>query len=274
MKTKYIGYGALIVIIIGIIFIRLPKSPPSQNTALVSRVIDGDTVELQSGERVRLLGINTPERGQLYYQEAKNRLKELIENKTVILEKDVEDKGKYGRLLRFIFLGNENINVKMVEEGYATLYILRSGMKYEKELKDAWNECLENEVGLCKPSSDPCNNRCIGIYYFHWNAEGNDCDNLNDEYVTFKNTCNLSCNLTAWTVKDESSRDPYIFPDFVLGSEATVMLYTGCGNDTETELYWCSSGKTCNAIWNNNGDTLYLRNSDGELVLSYTYPEY
>ena len=51
---------------------------PEITSAIVSRIIDGDTIELQNGERVRLLGINTPEKGQPYYEEATNRLKELI----------------------------------------------------------------------------------------------------------------------------------------------------------------------------------------------------
>ena len=54
-------------------------TPPLEITsAIVSKVIDGDTIKLQNGERVRLLGINTPEMGQPYYEEATNRLKELI----------------------------------------------------------------------------------------------------------------------------------------------------------------------------------------------------
>jgi len=113
------------------------------------------------------------------------------------------------------------------------------------------------------------------ISSFHWNAEGNDCYNLNDEYVILKNDCLYSCDLTRWTVKDESARNPYVFPSFVLASRDTVTLYTGCGTNTNTKLYWCSSGYSCNAIWNNKGgDTLYLRNSNGELVLASSYSGY
>jgi len=273
----------LILVIIGVIFIsgcvkeidkdELAKLQPE--TAIVSEVIDGDTVKLQNGETVRLLGINAPEKGQPYYEESTNRLKQLIEGKEVILEKDVNDKDQYGRLLRYIFLNDENINVKLVREGLATAYIIPPNIKYEAELKEAENEAKNSEINIWRqPKQGECDNRCIGIYYFHWNAAGNDCDNLNDEYVIFKNSCSYPCNLTGWSVKDESSRNPYIFPEFILESGSTVTLYTGCGTDTDTSLYWCSSGYTCNAIWNNRGDTLYLRNSNGELVLSYSYTGY
>lgn len=242
-------------------------------TALITYVIDGDTAKISTGESIRLIGINTPERGQPYYEEATNRLKTLVEGKSVRLEKDIVDQDQWGRLLRFIFYNDENINVKMIREGYATVYIIPPNTKYKAELENAWQECLNDKINLCKPGEDICDNTCIGIDYFHWNAEGNDCYNLNDEYVTFRNSCSYSCDLTDWTVKDESSRSPYSFSTFTLKSGATVILYTGCGTNTETELYWCSSGYSCNAIWNNScsGDTLYLRNRRGELILDYHY---
>ncbi|MHC1624081.1 MAG: lamin tail domain-containing protein [Candidatus Methanospirareceae archaeon] len=93
---------------------------------------------------------------------------------------------------------------------------------------------------------------------FHWNAEDNDCYNLNDEYAILKNTCSHSIDMTGGTVKNEANHI-YTFPDFTLAGGATVTLYTGSGKDITTELYWNSSGHSCNAIWNNDGDTLYLR---------------
>lgn len=257
--------------------------PPQQNNqqettvnktiVLISKVIDGDTVELQNNIKVRLLGINTPERGQPHYQEATNRLKELVEGKNVILEGDIEDKDQYGRLLRYIFVDNIFVNMQLVKEGYATVYIFQPNIRYETSLRNAENEAETSKLNIWKqPTGENiCDNRCIGISYFKWNAEGNDCDNLNGEYVIFVNTCSYSCDLANWTVKDESSRNPYVFPNIVLESGKTATLYTGCGINTETQFYWCSSGYTCNAIWNNNGDTLYMRNSNGELVFKYPY---
>ncbi|MBI3190494.1 thermonuclease family protein [archaeon] len=245
----------------------------NKSTAFASRVIDGDSIELSNNIEVRLLGINTPERGQPYYQESTDRLKKLVEGKNVVLEDDIEDKDQYGRLLRYVFIDNLFVNLQLVKEGYATVYILQPNTKYETSLRNAENEAKTLKLNIWKqPTGENiCDNRCVGISYFKWNAEGNDCDNLNGEYVKFVNTCSYSCDLTSWTVKDESSRNPYVFPIFVLESGKTVTLYTGCGTDTKTQFYWCSSGYSCNAIWNNDGDTLYLRNSNGELVLNYPY---
>ena len=115
-----------------------------------------------------------------------------------------------------------------------------------------------------------CDSSCISIIDFHY-AAGNDCKNLNGEYVVFKNTCKFSCDLTGWNVKDASTHS-YVFKTFILESDSAFTLYTGSGTDTSTEIYWNSKGNPCNAIWNNDKDTLYLRNSNNDLVLSYSYP--
>ncbi len=244
------------------------KPIPETTTAIVSAVIDGDTVKLQNGESVRLLGINTPEMGQPFYEEAAKRLKELVEGREVRLEADIEEKDRYGRLLRHIYSGDSLVNLELVKEGYAHVYIIPPNTLYSSEFEAGEEEARNAERGIWQLSEG--SSSCIGILYFHWNAEGNDCDNLNDEYVTFKNTCPESIDMTGWTVKDEANHI-YAFPDFSLISGATVTLYTGTGIDTTTKLYWHNSGNACNAIWNNDGDTLYLRDLNGNLVMSQRY---
>ena len=245
----------------------------SQADYSLIEVIDGDTIKLDSGETVRLIGINAPEEGQPYYEEAKSWLKEIIEGKNVSLEKDIEETDQYGRLLRYVFLEDKNINIELVRNGFATVYIVEPNDKYETELEEAWEECLNNELNLCKPAENAQGScaECISVEVFE-NAEGDDCDNLNGEYVTFTNNCQYSCDLSGWTVKDETSRNPFTFDDFELDGGENAKLYTGCGTNTQSELYWCSTGYPCNAIWNNNGDTLYSRNELGELVLEHNYP--
>ena len=98
-------------------------------------------------------------------------------------------------------------------------------------------------------------------------AEGDDRDNLNDEYVMFRNSGNTELNLSGWTVTDEAGK-AYTFPDgYTLPPSATVTLHTGSGTDTETDLYWGSGSP----IWNNGGDTVTVRNSEGDVVRAETY---
>ena len=94
-------------------------------TTKVTRVIDGDTFETETGEKVRLIGINAPEISDIFGQEAKQYLSDLIENKTVDLQTDniSNDRDRYQRLLRYIILDGVDINKKMVSDGYAFAYL-------------------------------------------------------------------------------------------------------------------------------------------------------
>jgi endonuclease YncB( thermonuclease family) len=116
-------------------------------TGFVSKVIDGDTVII-NGESVRLLGMDTAERGEDCYKEAKVRLEELVLNKEVELSSDVNDKDQYKRLLRWILIDGENVNLVMVEEGLAIARFYED-KKYKNEILNAEKEARANRIG-CK----------------------------------------------------------------------------------------------------------------------------
>ncbi len=136
---------------------------------LVQRVVDGDTFVLEGGERVRLLGIDTPEKFQSQKLDkdversgmdkktiqklgelASEYVKKLVEGKKVILvpEQNYEDKDKYGRLLRYIYLEDGTfVNKKIVEDGYANAYRQFPVSKLD-EFIQAEKEARDNKRGL------------------------------------------------------------------------------------------------------------------------------
>ncbi len=235
----------------------------SKESAVVARVVDGDTLELENGDRVRILGINSPEKNNFYYQEAKDRMVELVEGKQITMEKGDDDKDRYGRLLRFVFVGDEFVNLQMVKEGYASVYLMPQGSKYYDEFSDAELGAKKNKVGIWSSAE----RSCIEVIFMNYNAEGNDNENLNDEYATFRNVCDEAVELRGWTVKDEG-RNTYTLGSFVLDKESEFTLHSGKGTDNSSDLYWNSRM----GVWNNDGDTLFLRDGQGNLVLSYKYP--
>ncbi len=245
-----------------------PGQANGYETAIVTRVIDGDTVVIEGDERIRLLGIDTPERGQHFYQEAKQMLQEMVENKTVMLESDIKNRDKYNRLLRYIYAGETLVNLELVKKGMARAYIIPPNERHSDEILMAEAEARNSNLGIWKFSGLK-DIFCIGIFYFHYNARGNDNENLNDEYVVFRNSCNHSLNLGGWVIKDAANKS-YAFPDFPVPAKTKFILHTGSGTDNETDLYWESS----RAIWNNNGDTLRMWNSEGELLLDYSYGQH
>ena len=243
----------------------VPIFPLSQDLAeaIVTKEEDGDTVELQDGQRVRLLGLNTPEKAQPCYQEATERLSKLVLNKKIQLEMDKTDKDKYGRLLRHIYADDQNVGIILLKGGYANVFFISPDLKYKEEFESAKNYAKKQQLCMWAVSDYE---KCIGISYFKYNAEDNDRENLNGEYVSFKNSCDFAISMKGWSVKDDATH-MYKFPDFVLASHQTVTLNTGSGTDSVDNLYW---GQNL-PVWNNDVDTLYMWDSEGKLILEYGY---
>ena len=116
--------------------------------SLVTQVIDGDTIAIEGGERVRLLGIDTPERGEDYYNEAKEYLEEKILMKEVKLEKSVENKDEYNRLLRYIWINNSLVNLELIEKGFAKAYFYNDEEAYKGLIAEAEKIAIEDREGL------------------------------------------------------------------------------------------------------------------------------
>lgn len=133
----------------------------SMQRATVSRVIDGDTIELETGEKVRYIGVDTPETKhpnkpvQCFGREAAQKNKELVEGKEILLEKDVSETDRYGRLLRYIYLPNPEatdeaifVNELLIEQGYAQVITYPPDVKYHPLLLQAQQQAQTEEKGL------------------------------------------------------------------------------------------------------------------------------
>ncbi len=116
--------------------------------AIVTRIVDGDTVVVEGGRKVRLLGMDTDERGEPCYAVAKDRLASLILNREVRLEREGDDKDMYDRLLRWIWLDDVNINQRMVAEGLAVARFEQES-RYQEEMASVEHSAIVNRLG-CK----------------------------------------------------------------------------------------------------------------------------
>ncbi|MBR9681874.1 MAG: thermonuclease family protein [Candidatus Altiarchaeota archaeon] len=121
-------------------------------------VIDGDTLRV-SGQSVRILGINTPERGKRCYNASKTNLAGLL-NESVEMRRDIVNRDKYGRLLRHLFFEEVLIQDIMVREGYAkVLCIWPNNLYCESLMKSEW-DAIKNGRGCLFTKS---NNTCLTI---------------------------------------------------------------------------------------------------------------
>ena len=141
---------------------------PSQNATLVEsiskdyrykvqvkRVVDGDTIVLENGDRVRLLGLNTPEIESRYRQSeeggqlAKDWLQNKLKQGTVFIEYDQQKKDKYDRLLAHLFLADgSHLNQQLIQQGLAILSLIPPNLRYADELIKAGQEAESNKRGL------------------------------------------------------------------------------------------------------------------------------
>jgi len=138
-----------------------------KQTVNVTRVIDGDTIEIEGNIKVRYIGINTPEiyhdttgkktGEQCFAEESYLENKRLVEGKTATLIKDVSDKDKYGRLLRYVYIdpstssGQEIfVNDYLITNGFAKIMTIKPDTKYSLVFKQKGEEAKVNNLGIWK----------------------------------------------------------------------------------------------------------------------------
>ncbi len=123
-------------------------------TALVTHVIDGDTIEIKGGQDVRYIGIDTPETGnshssgECFAEEATAKNREFVGGKRVRLVRGLENKDKYGRLLRYIYVDEIMFNAELVRLGYAEAYPYPPNVRYMEMFSELEQEAKEEERGL------------------------------------------------------------------------------------------------------------------------------
>ncbi|WP_373189178.1 lamin tail domain-containing protein [Halolamina sp.] len=275
-------------------------------TAEVVEVVDGDTMKVVfengSRETIRLLGVDTPEvhtenspdefegvpeteagRNCLrkWGEQASSVAKERLLGETVTLSFDANEprRGYYGRLLVYLHVDGGSFNYALITNGLARVY--DSQFEYRDRYDTTESAAMDANVGLwaCREGGAGSTPTATGteliadggiplrISEVHADAEGDDRENLNDEYVVLKNTGDEQLDLSRFTVTDEADKR-YTFPDgTTLAAGETLTLHTGSGTDGDGDYYW-SAGSP---VWNNGGDTVTVRTASGELVAEKSY---
>lgn len=228
----------------------------------VKKVIDGDSIELTDGEKIRYKGINAPERNQYLYQEALMLNLSLIKDKQVRIEVDQETKDQYGRTLGYIFIDQTLVNAELLKQGLAILYGESKIEKYKQLLISSMDQARQNHRGLWQKST-----YSLVIDQINSNAPGDDTSNINGEYAVIKNLGKKPVQLSRFILKDESNNE-YIFPSVSIPGNSQIKIMSGKGKNNPQNLYWGND----HPIWNNDFDAAYLFDSDHKLVDWKKYP--
>lgn len=249
-------------------------SAPAGDLWRVDEVIDGDTIRVSGpdGEvTVRLIGMNAPEEGECFHDEATAALRFALGSEGVRLTRDVSDVDRYGRWLRYVeTAAGDDVGAGLVAAGYARSHHYEPDTARNATYDDLQADAQRRGAGLwapdaCGPAADSGASIAIDGQF---DAPGDDHQNLGEEWVRFTNTGSDPVDLTGWRVADESSSHRYMFGTLILAPGETVTLFTGCGVDTQDARHWCNDA---GAVWNNDGDTVFLTDPNGNTVASHGY---
>lgn len=253
---------------VGLVVLVLSSLPAGseERYARIHHVIDGDTVVLEDGRRVRYLGINAPERDQPYYAEATAFNRRLTEGRRVKLEEDEVPEDGYSRLLAYVYVDGEMVNAELIEAGLAHLLVIPPNLKHYDRLLELERRAQAALRGIWRDLGGP-----LKITSLHANAPGDDRVNPNGEYIRIANVADGVVSTQGFTVTDRYGHR-YSFPALTLPPGYSVLLLSGRGVDLtdpreQFVLYWQSDGP----IWNNSGDTATLRAPDGTIVDTFEF---
>ncbi|UCF27525.1 MAG: thermonuclease family protein [Chloroflexota bacterium] len=252
---------------------------PAKEIAYVERVIDGDSIEVMLNRELvglRYIGLDAPEIGMPFSIEASKFNQDMVEGQIVLLERDTTNKDRYGRLLRYVYLQDGTlVNDQLVKLGFARALAYPPDVKYQELFNSSEEEAMESGIGLwAKPTpttivdeQDQSPQILVEPSCSQFNSPGNDNENKNEEYVCLANVGSNSADLSGWSIQDQYGWT-YQFPTFSLSANSFVKIRTGCGTDSQQDLYWC---KDETAVWNNDGDCVFLMNPESQLVAEYCY---
>ena len=132
------------------------KSPAER--FVVVKIIDGDTVELKGGDKLRLLAVDTPEKGELFYDEACQLLAELTLEKEAVIQYASRRRDKYGRLLGYLYIDGAFINEIILKRGMGNLYLFKDNKLGSPEINtmlSAQKAAIGDKIGLWSIQRSP-----------------------------------------------------------------------------------------------------------------------
>lgn len=263
----------------------VPGAPPDERSVAVTRVIDGDTIDVRrnSGtvDRVRLVGVDAPETSKAntpgkfkgvadmacldrWGARATEYTRDKLQGRLVRLDLDPKEgpRDAFGRLLAYVVVGEEDFNARLVELGYARVYT-EGKAEREGQYLALQQRAQNGHLGLwgCSgPATTPGNAQesagaTTGVVIAVLNLAG--------EVVLIRNHGASPVDLAGWTLVSEVGDERFTFPQLTLAPGASVEVVSGGSavHDPPVRLRWIDRN-----IWNNAGDSALLLDAAGRTV--------
>lgn len=247
-------------------------------------VTDGDSLRVEINgrqESIRLIGLNANEGGDCFGDEAGQFVDSVLsdgEFEVITPSTDPDDPAwidDFDRLLRFVYVDGELLNYRLIVDGWAVARA-QSDHPFTDRFEAAETEASAAGRGLW--AADACGiatSAVIEIADYEPNAPGPDDENRNGEWVELRNGGDSDASMGGWVLRDESTRHRFDFPEgFVLAPGASVRVFSGAENEPLSDdyrgnaLYW---DDPAGSVWNNGGDTIFVLDPSGNVVVSERY---
>lgn len=226
---------------------------------------DGDTMTLDTGDKVRLRWANTPELrpAEEYGIEAREATRALCEGKVATLTYGTVQRDSYGRLLAGVECQGTDLSVHLLEQGLGHVFLIPPDDRDPAPLLEAQEKAKTARRGVWSTERYQGD---VHFTSFHANADGDDNLNVNGEYLRACNITNRTIDLAGYRLTDLSGRS-FTLPSALLPAGNTVKILSGVGQhqlspDSQMEIYLGSDGP----IWNNKRDRATLYDRHGRVV--------
>lgn len=253
----------------------------TEETAVVVRVVDDDTIIVNlngTEERLRYIGMDTPETYEPYFDQATEANRLLVDGQTVRLVRDVSDRDRYGRLLRYVYLPDGTfVNAALVRQGWARAAAYPPDTAHADEFAQLEAEAYAARLGIWQnmiflpllvnrggvTAVLPTEVQ-IGIATIFYDGLVPQVES--DEYAVIENWGDTAVPLTGWRLNAGDAGQDFYFPDYLLLPGESCAVYT---NEIHPECGFSFGSNR--ALWANAGDCGYLYNNTGSLVDEYCY---
>lgn len=265
MSVKTWRYlSVLILILVGDLALGVPAN--WDETGRVKTVYDGDTILLEDGRKVRYLGINAPEFLEPFYFKAKWLNQSLALGREIRLEFDEEKTDGWGRLLAYVYVADQMVNAKLVEEGLAHAFFIGPNHRHKELFLRLQAEAKQRKVGMWSARAIIRELKITNI-----NPAGPATPSARGSYVRIASLSSETIKLAGYVLSNETGQR-YVFPDVSLNPGYTVIVASGPGTDGvdskgQLVVHW----QTQPSVWDPREDTAFLKDPAGALVDSFHY---
>lgn len=232
----------------------------------VKRVYDGDTILLDDGRIVRYLSINAPEFQEPFYLKAKRFNESLVLGREIRLEFDRERADGRDRVLAYVYVGNEMVNARLIQNGLAHAFFIAPNRKYSALLLRLQAKAQQRKDGIWSAMGLARDLKITNIHSVDPTK-----DHKYPSYVRIANLSHVPIRMAGYVLSSEGGRK-YRFPTVSVDPGYTIIVSSGSGPDGvdvrgQLVVHWF----TQDSVWDPREDTAFLVDPSGNLVDTFHY---